>query len=318
MKIIEQIRKLQEAAKKSGIVVTDILEDGTVVQDLPAVRRTYRLNENDELELKDEEVKTAHASKEDAAADIVDSIIKGDFEAAHEALDDYLKLYASEKAEEEETEEEEEAEEAEEDTPEEDAEENAEASGVDEDSLMPAAEEDEEDEESLSEATSSGPNKKLLRLSAKIRKLPGLLHVEKVTADKIIVDVGDAPTAKRVMKLVDENSDFVTAEFDGYYSDEKERYVNLIVISLKKKMPKSKARFLAALVDEINQLGGGVRANKTSPNEIVVDVSSKEEEDAVMDLAKKYDDRVTAEAGGYYADVDRKHFVRVVSIKYKG
>jgi len=156
MQIIKRIKKLQEAAKRQGIVVTDILDDGTVVSDLPAYTRTYRLRESEEcpycngegcekcmkLEVEDEEVKTKHADKADAATDIVDSIIKGDFEAAHEALDDFIKLYVSDKAEEDEKESEES--EAEENSAEEDAENNADASGIDSDALMPV--EDEEDE----------------------------------------------------------------------------------------------------------------------------------------------------------------------------
>ena len=149
MKIIEKIKQLQEAAKKQGIIVTDITEDGLVESDLPAVKRTYRFDEVDgKLILDDEKIKTNHASKEDAATDIVDSIIKGDFEAAHEALDDFIKLYVSDKADEDENESEES--EVEEDSAKEDAENHADASGIDSNALMPVEDEEDEMKESAS------------------------------------------------------------------------------------------------------------------------------------------------------------------------
>ncbi len=40
MQIIEKIKLIQEAADRQGIVITDILEDGTIVSELPARSRT--------------------------------------------------------------------------------------------------------------------------------------------------------------------------------------------------------------------------------------------------------------------------------------
>lgn len=145
MQIIEQIKKIQEAAKRQGIVVTDILSNGTVVSDLPAYHRTYHLNESineadeekeDRLEMDDEKMKTKYDNKEASATAIVDNIIKGDFESALEALNDYKKLHQTDKEDKDS-----------EDDSEDDADEDGEMSGIDKDYMMPASSDDENDKD---------------------------------------------------------------------------------------------------------------------------------------------------------------------------
>lgn len=166
MQIIEKIKLIQEAAERQGIVVTDILEDGTVVSDLPAFRRTYKVKlkeafpdededekdvdgdtldgedkepEDDfELELADEESKVDYDSKEAAAVAIVDNIILQDFDKAHEALEDYIALYQTDGAEGD-------PEGEEGDEVADDAEIDGEQAGTEDEYLMPADEEEEEE-----------------------------------------------------------------------------------------------------------------------------------------------------------------------------